>query len=401
MIIRTTRAQPVQTDPNNLHAERIDNLRRLVRDELRGGDEWRGRPFNRAVGAAIRNVDDPSLAPGLRDEISSLAGDVANCGMWNLRFSHDMKARAEVFHCDRWLLCNACANRRAWRYALHDSARVMEVYAADPSLRFLMLTLTVGESEDLAHQYELLTSCLSKLGDRRSGAWGAVRGMIWFIEYARGVRGKWRAHAHAIVAVHDSSSKIQRALLLGWVKATSPGLDADGRLDALVEQHSEEFWTHERDVQGFAGVLLSLGRDALAISAYASKRPSLSIEDRLEAFALVGGRRSRQPTGVFWGHKESVLEARLDLVGRGALSIRGERGATTPADGPRKTRARELYERKLARQERHREWKRKVRLPTQDPLDGALRARSEEASKAGSRRARSCPRVSRKMTAKK
>jgi hypothetical protein len=237
----------------------------------------------------------------------------------------------------------------------------MEVYAADPSLRFIMLTLTVREFDDLVRQYDIFISNLTKLGDRRSGAWGAVRGMIWSIEYAKGLRGMWRSHVHAMVAVHDSSWQVQNALLLAWVKLTHPGLDADGLLDALAEQHSQEFWTHGNEVQSIDRMLVSLGRDAFGISAYASKPPRLSIWDRLEAFALLGGRRSRQPTGVFWGHEDDDLNARIEQVGNGVLSIRGERGGTPSAstrlDGSVKTRAQELFEQAKVRRDEHRLWK--------------------------------------------
>lgn len=360
MSIGTSRTKSVQLDPAHRHSEFIAEMRRWIRDGPKGDDEWQSRRrFNEAVAAAIRDLDHPSLATELRDEISALAGSVGNCRWKNSRCAHDMKGRIEVFHCDRWLLCNWCANRRAWTNALLDSARVMEVYAADPSMRFLMLTLTAGECDDLAQQYDVITSSLTTLGDRRTGAWGRVRGMIWFIEYAKGHRGMWRSHVHAIVAVHDSSEDAQHALLLAWVKLVRPGSDFDEQCEALVNQHSQEFRTHGDDDKDFARTIQSLGRDAYGVSSYASKQPRLSIQDRLEAYVLVGGRRSRQPTGVFWGHKEKDLKARIAQIGKGALSIRGERGGIPSTGRTPKTRAHESYELGEARREQHRHWREK------------------------------------------
>lgn len=347
MIIRTTRKHPVQPQAA-IPRTKSETLLRLVR-----GDDQKGRPEGRAMAANLRGRIEPDWPSAVQGEEGRLAGSVGNCGERNHRFFSDMTERVDVFHCSRGLLCDHCAAYLAKKNALLDAARVMTAYEADPSLRFLMLTLTVAKTRDLEAQLDLLWRSLKRLPKRRRGAWAELLGMIWRIEIARGSFGGWWCHVHVIVATRDTTEEFQFALLRQWIAETQGPLDGTDLTRTLENQHSQIFFSCRPGPLTTAPDVFSLGLDAKRISLYAAKPASLSIDQKVEAFATVWARRLRQPTGVFHGLGPD-LKARAEAFGQ-ALFIRREPGTPWVAhEWP------DRFARSLERLKQKRAWEKRV-----------------------------------------
>ena len=205
--------------------------------------------------------------------------------------------------CMAHLLCPLCAIRRGSKTLTAYLQRFEIIKAEHPNLKLSMLTLTVKNGDDLHERFHHLRESISTmlLHRRRSrncdrgwhSEFAKIAGLVGTIEVTKdGGKGEiketgWHPHAH-IMVLHDELFDYAE-LQAEWLKITGDS----HVLNVTPAQHPE-----------------NPSLDFLEVFKYAVKFSSLTPEQNLEAFAIMGGHRLLFSAGLFWGVK--VPESNLD-----------------------------------------------------------------------------------------
>lgn len=119
--------------------------------------------------------------------------------------------RGTFYPCGQRFLCDSCRRTASIKIAQEVAALASEAHAANPELRFYLVTLTVGEWRDPKAQVSELRELLQRMMRKRGGHWSLVDGLFWFIDYAKGHGDRHFFHIHALVAVDQNRVMQQRA----------------------------------------------------------------------------------------------------------------------------------------------------------------------------------------------
>ncbi len=223
--------------------------------------------------------------------------------------------------CNRHLLCQVCAVRRANRAVARAMTR-LALLPENPDRRYYMLTLTIKSRSDFVDAYSHLVSSMRTLFKRRSGGkqtfFSHFLGGMSSVELKRGKgSGDWHPHCHIVVSAdHDLPIEFDRR-----GKGRCPELSAEWRDitgdSSIVELHP---------IRSAGGEVLRPGAESvqlfdalLEVYKYAVKLGELDVVDRLMVVMALcsgpGSHRLLTTFGEFWGlglDDDSVREARQE-----------------------------------------------------------------------------------------
>lgn len=234
-----------------------------------------------------------------------LADKLYACGSY-LRFRHYLGPQQtrliESRSCDKSLLCPLCAIRRGARM-LRRYAERCEYLA--PAHDFYLVTLTVKNGPDLEERVQHLLHSWKRVNERAKKGYGAfadASGAFCSIEVTKSGHG-WHPHMHMIWAMPKGAPELRwgkdSQLAMDWLAATG---------DSYIV-HAERVSAVEREGAPLAG--MGPANDAPAkdplIAAlceclkYAVKFSDLDLDDNLQAFDVLKGKRLTRSYGCFFG----------------------------------------------------------------------------------------------------
>lgn len=236
-----------------------------------------------------------------RQDIQRAQADLAQCANWLLfrnYYTVDEIRLAAAHTCKRHLLCPFCAARRAAKQVERYGQRFAEIARQRPSLKPVMLTLTVRNGDDLEERMDHLRASFRRLQDRRRDWLKKGRGYTEFSKVAGAVfsyevtnKGKgWHPHLHAVLLLEDWIDR--DALVAEWQSITGDShvLDirrlAKGTRDLL-------------DAQG--NIAPAIAEAFCEVFKYALKFSDLDYGNTLHAWETLRGKRLQGSFGLFRG----------------------------------------------------------------------------------------------------
>lgn len=224
-----------------------------------------------------------------RAAMGSVLGRLERCGSY-LEFWHyhtvDQVKLTRAEFCKQHLLCQLCAVRRGSTYMAGYLPKFEQIMREQPSLKPVLVTLTVKNGPDLVERVEHLMSAYRTLCERRRAVrkgnrgateWGKVAGAVGAIELTRSASG-WHPHLHAIVMLDSWID--QKALSDEWRSITG-----DSFIVGLTA-----FDKRKHPAEVFAEVFK-----------YAVKFSDLVPSDCWEAYRALAGARLVHSLGCFRG----------------------------------------------------------------------------------------------------
>ncbi len=227
----------------------------------------------------------------------------------------------EARFCNRHLLCQTCAIRRANR-AIARAMNRLALLPGNPDRRYYMLTLTIKSRSDFVDAYAHLVSSMRRLFKRRSSGkdtfFNHLLGGMSSVELKRGKgSGLWHPHCHMVVSCdHDLPVKFDRRGV-----GRCDDLSAEWRAitgdSSIVELHPLRTASGDCIQPGAedSGQLLDA---LLEVYKYAVKLGELDCDDRwmvVRALCSGGSHRLLSTFGEFWGlglDDDSAREARQE-----------------------------------------------------------------------------------------
>ena len=240
---------------------------------------------SRQMAAHLKNSD-------LHPEHHRYGHDVAGCAnylVFNHYYTVDQVRLAKARTCKRHLLCPFCARARAAKMVEKYLERFNLLQEQNPHQKAVFLTLTVKNGPDLQERFRHLVKAFRKYQEQRRDSikkgrgyneLSKARGGVFSYEVTNKGNG-WHPHLHAVLLVDDFID--QRELSAEWERITGDSKIVDVRLlkpkgDDMAEAFCEVF-------------------------KYALKFSELSLDDNLEAFDQLKGKRLQGAFGNFWGVK--------------------------------------------------------------------------------------------------
>lgn len=237
-----------------------------------------------------------------------------DCGSY-LRFRHYLDHQQtrliESRSCDISLLCPLCAIRRGARLLKRYLERC--AYLA-PAHDFYLVTLTVKNGPDLAERYAHLLKGWKRLNERAKKGYGAfadASGAFGSIEFTKSDKG-WHPHMHMLWAMPKGTPPLR------WGQDSQLGMD-------WFAATGDSYIVHAERVAPAAGGapergIPPKGADPLVaalceVLKYALKFSSLSLDDNLDAYWTLKGKRLTRAYGCFFGLEvpgELLDDAELD-----------------------------------------------------------------------------------------
>lgn len=142
--------------------------------------------------------------------------------------------------CKRYLLCPACASRRAGRLVQGYLPKIEQVTKERPELRACMITLTLKNGHDLQERFDLIRDAWKAMSAHTRKAkqakyrhdsieWNKVEGSIRSIETTRNEKdGSWHVHMHCFALISDWIDRVK--LAKEWERFTGDSFIVDVRL---------------------------------------------------------------------------------------------------------------------------------------------------------------------------
>jgi len=223
----------------------------------------------------------------LRHELSGVAPDLKSCGAY-LHF-HDYYTVNKVRlisanFCKKHLLCPLCAIRRASKLTSRYWDRFKMIQGHDEAIKPYFITLTLKNGEDLGECLARIKAAEKKMISKRREANKGRRSPIEMSKALAGVSayeikrgensGLWHVHIHAVWLCKDKPWETK--LSQEWREITGDSYIVDVR--------------EVTDVMGFIEVL-----------SYAVKFSTMTLEDNLNAFLVLKGKRLVNSFGWFRG----------------------------------------------------------------------------------------------------
>lgn len=219
------------------------------------------------------------------------ANNVAACSTW-LVFNHyytvDEVRLSKAVTCKKHLLCPVCAKIRAVKQAIKYMERLDQVLQDNPNLVPAMMTLTIKNGFDLTERFNHLTDSWKKFQARRRDYFKKGRGFnelcrtqggVFSYEFTKSQAG-WHPHLHAVVLLDSKIDKHQ--LSEEWHQITGDSFITDIRK------------LKPNKTQDIADAFLEVFK-------YALKFSEMDLEDNLDAYHQLKGKRLQGAYGAFWG----------------------------------------------------------------------------------------------------
>jgi hypothetical protein len=233
---------------------------------------------------------------------ADLARKVSECAHYLLfhdYYTIEQLRLVKAITCKKTLLCPFCAARRAAKQVEKNLPRVAQILASNPSLKPVMITLTVKNGESLAERYQHLKESYARLQQRRRDclkgqAWSEfsrVAGAIHSYEFTKSSEG-WHPHIHIVALLHTWID--QPSFSREWYDITGDSFIVDVR----------------RILPGSDGLASAM----LEVFKYSLKFQDLDLHDTWHAHTVLNKRRLIGCFGVLRGIQEpdSLLDDPFD-----------------------------------------------------------------------------------------
>lgn len=219
------------------------------------------------------------------------AAEVASCASWmvfNHYYTIDDVRLSKIHTCKKHLLCPVCAKLRSVKQATKYMERLDVVLDENPRLVPAMLTLTVKNGDDLKERFNHLANSWKIYQDRRRQWVKRGRGFnelcrttgaVFTYELTKNKNG-WHPHIHALVLLDSKMDRFK--LSAEWKDITKDSSIVDIRK------------LKPSDDKGMIGAFAEVFK-------YALKFAELDLEDNLEAYYTLKGKRLQGAYGSLWG----------------------------------------------------------------------------------------------------
>lgn len=256
-----------------MHPERVARL----------GD---AKKRSRQMGMHILRASE-GVSPFEGEILTSLGSEVLGCAnylVFHNYFTVDQVRLAKITTCKKHLVCPVCARIRAAKQVQRYVERLEIIQEAKPGLRLGLLTLTVKNGDDLQERFQHLVDSWKIyqrkrrqyfIKDRGFNELCKVSGAVFSYEVTNKGNG-WHPHLHAVVCLDEWID--QEQLSEEWKRITGDSFVVDIRS------------IKGDPVEGF-----------LEVFKYALKFSELSLENNLEAYKVLRGRRLQGSFGDFHG----------------------------------------------------------------------------------------------------
>lgn len=284
------RAGPLP-DPTELGGAGIEDGAKVGFASLPARLDRYGYARHRALEVLAYGRDPSNIKLGSQRKaaMGSVLGRLERCGsyleFWHYHTVDEVKLTRAEF-CKQHLLCQLCAVRRGSTYMAGYLPKFEQLMREQPSLKPVLVTLTVKNGPDLVERVEHLMKAYRTLCERRRAVrkgnrgateWGKVAGAVGAIELTRSASG-WHPHLHAIVMLDSWID--QKALSDEWRSITG-----DSFIVGLTA-----FDKRKHPAEVFAEVFK-----------YAVKFSDLVVADTWEAYRALAGARLVHSLGCFRG----------------------------------------------------------------------------------------------------
>ena len=233
-----------------------------------------------------------------KEEHAHLSG-CANYLVFHNYYTVDEIRLAKAQTCKKHMLCPFCARRRAAKQVGSYVEKFQQVMSENPSLKPVMLTLTVKNGEDLQERFDHLKKSFKKVQEsirdfrkknRGFNEFCKIQGMAFSYEFTKNPKtDEWHPHIHAVCLLSEYVDIYK--LSEYWLKVTGDSSIVD-----------------IRRLQG--SNLDDMSNAFIEVFKYALKFSDLSLEDNVFAYRLLRGKRLQGSQGLFWGVK--VPDSDLD-----------------------------------------------------------------------------------------
>jgi hypothetical protein len=230
---------------------------------------------------------------------TKLASQVATCASWLHIREWELSGKTRIRNanfCKRFLICPACAARRATKLVAAYAAKIDVVQDMMPRLIPIMITLTIRNGPDLKERLRHLKESWSRMMEaKRKGAsassrhglieWNKVVGSVRAIEVTWNKKaGEWHPHIHVFALVSQYIS--QTHLSAEWERVTGDSFIVDVR----------------KCKNGIVSGLIEVLK-------YVSKPSELSPELLLQLYRAAKGSRFVDPQGCLRGVPEPCIDS--------------------------------------------------------------------------------------------
>lgn len=246
-------------------------------------------------------------------DLGKLVKKLDDCGSW-LLFRHwyldDIHRLIAGFTCKLWLLCPACAMRRAARYVMEYTPKILQLMEENPGSVLLLITRTIKNGPDLGERFFHLTSSHKRMLQRRRNAGRSwirnpsvmrfIMGSVGSYEFKKGKgSGEWHPHSHEI-ALLSPDAGFEFVELVRKGKTVRVPLEFENRLRTeWLEVTGDSHMVDVRMVD--ASDSQELFKAACEAFKYALKMNELTPEDQIEAYRVLVGHRLVFSYGNFRG----------------------------------------------------------------------------------------------------
>lgn len=251
-----------------------------------------------SMGRYIQASAGHSLAEGER--LTNLAADVLSCAnylVFHNYYTIDQIRLAKIMTCKKHLVCPVCARIRAAKQVGRYLERLQILKDSGEKINLAFLTLTVKNGPDLKERFTHLVESFKKYQARRRDYFKKGRGFNELCKTDGAVfsyeitnkGNEWHPHLHAIVNLTDFISVT--TLSDEWFAITGDSYIVDIR--KIKGDPAEGF---------------------LEVFKYALKFSELTLENNLEAFLTLSGKRMQGSYGIFHGVKvpETMTDELID-----------------------------------------------------------------------------------------
>lgn len=232
-----------------------------------------------------------------------ISNALKNCGDYlHFRDYYTIEERKllNAYFCKRHLICPLCAIRRGAKQVRAYMEKLEIILQENHNLKAYFITFTIKNGDILNERYRHLTDSFRKLLQARRDSYKPNRrffefayadGGVYSIEFKRGSgSGLWHPHIHCLVLAKHSID--QNKLRSEWKEFTGDSHIVDVQEcygDSIVDSFCEVF-------------------------KYALKFGDLSLEDNVQAFEDLSGKRLTGAFGLFYGVKvpDSLLDSEIE-----------------------------------------------------------------------------------------
>ena len=178
----------------------------------------------------------PDAEANLASRVASGLTSCANYLVFHDYHTIDQRKLVKARTCKQHLVCPFCAKRRAGKMMAQYVQKIDQVLSESPSLKPIMITLTVKNGSDLAERFNHMNSALKRLLERRRDwikkGWGKTEfrkldGLVYSCEFTFNPDTGWNPHVHILTLAHDWIDR--EALSSEWKSVTGDSFIVDVR----------------------------------------------------------------------------------------------------------------------------------------------------------------------------